>query len=133
MRKRIFLLIWLIGILFPIAWIGRFSSWFQGYFEVLFAREWVHIVMHIMLFAGLAILILFASDLPLTWKGLRWILLISLGVGVVQEYLQQVSGHIPDLRWNSLLDLGVDLGGAILGFGAAIIYQKMRRSHWPVT
>jgi hypothetical protein len=129
MRKRLLLLIWLAGILFPIAWIGRFSSWFQGYFEVLFAREWVHIVMHILLFAGLAILILFASELPLTWKGLGWILLITLAVGVVQEYLQQISGHIPDLRWNSLLDLGVDLGGAILGFGAAVVHQKLRRTH----
>jgi hypothetical protein len=129
MRKQLFLLIWLAGILFPIAWIGRFSSWFQGYFEVLFAREWVHIVMHILLFAGLAILILFASDLPLTWKGLGGILLITLAVGVVQEILQQISGHIPDLRWNSLLDLGVDLGGAILGFSAVIIYQKLRQTH----
>lgn len=129
MRKRWLLAIWVVGILFPIAWIGRFSSRFQGYFEVLFSREWVHIIMHIVLFAGLAILILFVSDLPLTWKGLGWILLITLAVGVMQEIFQQISGHIPDWRWNSLLDLGVDLSGAILGFGAAVVYQIRRRTH----
>jgi hypothetical protein len=129
MRKRIFLLLWITGILFPIAWIRRFSNRFQGYYEVLFSREWVHIIMHIVLFAGLALLILTVSDLSLTRKGLGLILLITLAVGITQEIFQQISGHIPDWRWNSLLDLGVDLSGATLGFGVAVFYQKVRRTH----
>jgi len=129
MRRRVFLLIWILGILFPIAWIGRSSPGFNRYFETVFALEWVHAVMHVLLYAGLANLILFSFDWQPTLKSLGSIVLIALVLGVIQEVIQQISGNIPYFRWNSLLDLGVDLGGALLGFGAAVGFSKLRGTY----
>ncbi len=129
MRSRFLLMLWVLGILFPMAWLGSFSPVFQQYFEIIFSEEWVHIVVHIGLYAGFAILILFAFDLKPGLSSLGWIVLIALVVGVGQEILQQITGHIPDLRWNSLLDLGVDILGASIGFAAVTVYKKQRQPY----
>jgi len=129
MRKRILLLIWILGILFPTAWIGRYSPGFSQLYEAVFSPEWVHWVMHAGLYAGFTILIIYAFDLRSKRKVLGWVLLITLGVGVVQESLQQITSNIPYLRWNSLLDLGVDLGGTLIGFGAAAVIKWYRRTY----
>jgi VanZ family protein len=81
--------------------------------------------MHAALYAGLVVLIMFAIDLRPSIKALIWVILISLGVGIVQEGLQLLSGA-QSLRWNSLIDLGVDTGGALFGYIMVIRIRKLR-------
>ena len=107
-------------------WIVRYFPGFQQHFNALFSREWVHVVIHLLLYAGFAILILYVFYLKPILKVLGWVLLITLGVGIVQEIFQQITSNIPYLRWNSLLDLGVNLVGALLGFGAAAGFRRLR-------
>ena len=111
------------------AWLVRHFPLFQQYFDFIFSKEWVHFVAHIVLYAGFAILILSTFNLKLEFSSFGWILLITLVVGVGQEMLQQISGHIPDLRLNSLLDLGINILGASIGFVAFTVYKKKRLSY----
>ena len=129
MRRRIFLFIWTLGILFPLPWMVRYFPGFQQQFNAAYSREWVHVVVHLLLYAGFSILILYVFDLKPGLKVLGWVLVTVLVVGVVQEIIQQITLNIPNLRWNSLLDLGVDLGGALLGFGAAAGFRILRESY----
>jgi len=126
MRRRLFLIIWTLGILFPLPWIVRYFPGFRSHFGAVFSREWAHVVMHLILYAGFAILIIHVFNLKPVPKVLGWVLLITLGVGVVQEIIQQIASNIPYLRWNSLFDLGVNLVGSLLGFGAAAGYRNLR-------
>jgi hypothetical protein len=54
-RLALFLL-WLAGILLPMAWFGRFSSSYRQAFNLIFSPQWMHIVMHAFLYAGLVVL-----------------------------------------------------------------------------
>jgi hypothetical protein len=114
MRKRVLLAIWTLGILFPTAWMGRFSKGYSERFNTIFSPEWMHWVMHAGLYAGLAILILVIFDLRLALKALRCVLLIALGLGVLQESFRLLS-NVQRLSLNSLYDLGIDLGGTLIG------------------
>ena len=129
MRRRIFLLIWTLGILFPLPWMVRYFPEFQQDFYAVFSREWVHVVVHLLMYAGFAILSLYVFDLKPVLKVLGWLLLIALGIGVVQEIIQQITSNIPYLRWNSLFDLGVNLVGTLLGFGATVGFRNLRDSY----
>jgi len=124
MRRRILLAIWVVGILFPMAWIGRYSSGFSKRFDAIFSPEWMHWVMHAGLYAGLTILILFAFDLRPTRKVFGWVLLIALGVGLTQESLQLLL-DVQRLGLNSLFDLGIDLGGTLIGYSVVIVYERV--------
>jgi hypothetical protein len=42
------------------AWLGKFSSRYQELFTAVFSPEWMQWVMHAALYAGLAILIIWA-------------------------------------------------------------------------
>jgi VanZ family protein len=125
MRKRTLLALWLLGILFPMAWFGQFFPRFRGIFNATFSPEWVHWVMHAALYAGLAVLVMSTFDLRPSMKALGWVLVISLGVGIIQEGLQLFS-DVQILRWNSLLDLGVDSGGTLAGFLVVTGIRKLR-------
>jgi len=125
MRKRILLVIWLIGIIFPMAWLGRFSSRYHNFFNALFSPEWVHWVMHAGLYTGLVILVICAFNLDSSGKTVVIALCVALGVGIVQESLQLLSG-VQVLRWNTLLDLGVDSAGALAGYGLVWGVAKRR-------
>ena len=46
MRAKLWLAIWLIGLLFPLAWLGRFSTAYRRVFNALFGPEWMHVGMH---------------------------------------------------------------------------------------
>jgi hypothetical protein len=119
MRKRIWLWLWIAGILFPMAWLGRFSTGFRRAFDALFGPLWVHILMHAGLFAVLGILI--GAQLRRKKNGLRLALFAMLLVGLLQEGLQSLSaGRI--LPAGSLFDLGIDLAGGLIG--VAIIHAQ---------
>jgi len=116
MHKRFILVFWLFCIIFPMAWLGRFSPRYQGFFNKLFSPEWIHWVMHAAIYAGLTLLVMFAFDLAPSRGTLGIIFSVVLITGIVQESLQLFSG-VQVLRWNTFLDLIVDSVGALLGYG----------------
>ena len=131
MRRRIFLSLWIILTLFPLAWIGHFSSSFREVYNALFGAEWVHWVMHAGLYAGLAILIISTFNKQASKKDLIIVLSAALGLGLAQEGLQLLT-YVEILEWNSLLDLGVDLLGALIGFSVFFFYKRSKRTYRPL-
>jgi hypothetical protein len=94
MKKTLLLLFWIAGILFPLAWLGKFSQGFRQAFDAVFGPLWMHILMHAGLFAFLALLI------ALQWskfsrlargKLVLPVLGAVLGVGLLQEGFQSLS------------------------------------------
>ena len=55
------------------------------------------------------------------------ILLVALSAGIVQESLQLFSG-VQVLRWNTILDLGVDSAGALAGYGLVWGIAQLREA-----
>lgn len=93
MRSRVGLLLWLVGILFPMVLVGKIWPAFGNVFDSLFAPDWVHVVMHALLYSVLGFLI--ASFIPLV--SLKPVLLSSfllLLIGIVQESLQLFSARL---------------------------------------
>jgi hypothetical protein len=115
-KSIVFLLFWLLGILFPMAWLGNFSKSYRQIFNTIFAPEWMHWLMHAALYAGLAILLVLVFTLPLNRRTVVLVLGIVLVVGLIQEGMQLFSA-VQIVSWNSFLDLGVDLVGAAIGLG----------------
>ena len=113
------LVLWLVGILFPMAWASRSNAAWSEWFNRVFAPTWVHIVMHAALYAVLA--------LGLSWlfgKHMRGLYLwgIVLLVALAQEGLQLWgASRLPG--WGEAFDLLVDAGGAAIGLW---IWQRLR-------
>jgi hypothetical protein len=114
MRLRWLLLLWLFGILFPVAMFRQFWPAFRRYFDAIFYPDWVHVLMHIILFAGFTLLLSWNFRLALSPVSTASVLLAALVVGVLQEALQTLSQQIFWLP-GVLFDLGVDLAGGIFG------------------
>ena len=60
MRKPfwiVIIVVWIVGILFPMAWFSNQSGGFSELFNRLFAPQWVHIGMHAGLYAVLMVLL----------------------------------------------------------------------------
>jgi hypothetical protein len=118
MGKRFILLLWLLGILLPVAWIVQ--SWLpaQTAFNWLFGPLWMHIVMHAWLFAVLAYLVAQMLGHRLGAGRYRWalcgalslVLLAALGQEAIQ-LAYKARAWCPD----EALDLTVDLAGCGLG------------------
>ena len=51
------------------------------------------------------------------------VVLAALGVGILQEGMQLISGA-QILGWNTCLDLGIDLLGAVIGIGVFAGYRR---------
>ncbi len=111
--RRIWLAVWLAGILFPMGMLRQFSPAFRSRFDAIFSPEWMHVLMHALLFAMLVLLISFAFNFHPRRKT-AIILLLLLLAGLFQEGLQWVT-HSTLPGWNSLFDLAVDLCGGTLG------------------
>lgn len=130
MRVRLGLILWLSGLIFPLAWLGRFSSTYRRAFNLIFGREWVHILMHAVLFAVLGILLVSALKIPLNRRGLLLAVLATLGVGISQEYVQVFSQGITPYRAEVIaqasFDLITDLLGGIIGLGALHLFGAVR-------
>jgi hypothetical protein len=127
MRVRLFLLAWIIGLLFPLAWLG--SSNYRNIFDNIFAPEWVHILLHTLLYAVLSMLLVLALGLSTNWTSIFKTLMIVLMVGTIQETLQWVSqGNLylgQAMIRNAGFDIIVDLIGSLIGL--AILYRLQDR------
>lgn len=128
MSKKLILIGWTIGILFPFGWLTRYSNVYRHVFDTVFGPLWVHILMHGLLYAVLAYLLagLLLRRSPRISRcrfglSLGLVLVIALG----QEGLQLLTlGKLPGAdEW---LDVGIDLTGGLLGL--LVFYVQMRIS-----
>jgi VanZ family protein len=118
MGKKLFILFWCGGILFPMAAVSRLNPAANSLFNTIFAADWVHILMHLFLYTALAGCLAWVLQ-DMSGKGLLKILGVCLFIGLLQESLQVYSTpHNPG--WPEAFDLLVDLVGAWIGIG---IYQ----------
>jgi glycopeptide antibiotics resistance protein len=133
MRTWVILGLWLAGILFPLAWLGRFSPLYRRVFDHLFGAEWAHIVMHAALYVILGVLVIAVAKLP---RGLRTVLAVIvsvLAIGVLQEAFQFISqgGGLlrPEILAHSAFDLTVDLVGGLLALLLVYLFKKDKVWH----
>jgi hypothetical protein len=132
MRIRIVLVILLLGILFPIHWLGHLSSTSEKVMDVLFGAEWIKIIVHMASFAGLGALLVIVARLPPRWSSVLILSGSILAIGVLQEYLQwltrdeEISAITAILR--SSFDLVIDFLGGLLG--AAGAFWVTQKSGW---
>jgi hypothetical protein len=57
MRSRIWLGLWIVGILFPMAFLGKVWPGFGKVFNATFSSVWSHVLMHTLLYAVLGFLL----------------------------------------------------------------------------
>ena len=127
MRKKLILIGWVVGILFPFGWLTRHSDSYRQVFDTIFGPLWVHILMHSLLYAVLAYLLaglLLRGPSPVISRyhlGLLLVLILAIALG--QESLQLLyQGRLPGAdEW---LDIGVDLAGGSLGL--LVFYLRKR-------
>lgn len=125
-KKKIFLLLWLGGMLFPLNLLIKPTSLARQVFRAALYSELSHVVMHILLFSGLVFLLFLIFDLPLTKRSAVMLGICVLAVGLGQEYFQlQVKGRT--FGGPEIFDLGVDLVGGTLGWIAYRTFQHYRR------
>ncbi|RPI33136.1 MAG: hypothetical protein EHM70_06945 [Chloroflexota bacterium] len=125
MRSRWLILVWILGILFPMAWLGKYSAGFRRAFDAIFAPTWMHILMHALLYTVLVVLLLVMFRWQASWKTAARALSIVLVVGCAQEGLQSLGAGI-FYASAALFDLGVDLAG---GIGGILIGVWLARIH----
>lgn len=111
---------WLAAILFPVYLPARFWPGFQAVFDGALKPDWVHISLHLALYAGLALLILCLSkpERKRPWLTLLGIVIL---VGGFQEIFQSLSQGAFYLS-GTIFDLGVDVLGAFIGYGLYRFY-----------
>jgi glycopeptide antibiotics resistance protein len=121
MRNKLLLSGWLLGMLFPLNWLRDRMPVIRRNFDFIFAPEWVHVIAHVALFAGLVILIAHTFHLKGGIKDTAVIFLVLLAVALLQETLQLPAKHRPP-GWAEVFDLGIDLVGGLLGWW--IVFAK---------
>jgi len=114
MRTRIWIVLWIAGILFPMEFLARLWPAFGRIFNPIFAPDWMHIVMHSLLYAMLAFLLAQVVH-PISPRAILLLLGVGLLVGCLQEGLQLFSAGVWPGWPPEILDLSVDLGGTIIG------------------
>lgn len=121
MRRSAILLVWLAGILFPMALLTRFSATYSRLFGRVFNPLWVHLLMHAFLFAGLAYLLARhlgrRTAMTSGWRLVVGVLGLVLVVALLQESIQLLYKARP-LGMDEVLDVGIDFAGGVLGIMA---------------
>jgi hypothetical protein len=132
MRSRLVLGLWILALLFPAVALRKVSSAYRLAFDRVFDPEWVHVVMHLLLYAGLGILLVAAFRLGSSWRTWLALAAVALLIGSAQEILQWLSlGETRSLGWMVQLsgfDLVVDALGISLGMGAGLRLRKLTRA-----
>ena len=118
MKRYFVLLAWLIGILLPMAWFGRFSESYRQLFDTVFGPSWMHVVTHAILFAVLAYLLTTIVRTPVGKQGYGRVMIVviiaTLLIALLQELIQLgYKGRA--FGYAEVFDLGVDMAGVCLG------------------
>jgi hypothetical protein len=118
MRRPAILLLWIAGMLFPMAWLTRFSAIYSRLFERVFNPLWVHVLMHAFLFAVLAYLLIRQraghAVAARRWRTAVLALGLVLAMAVAQEGIQLLYKARP-VGADEVLDIGIDLAGGVFG------------------
>jgi len=128
---KLILGLWVIGALFPLGALRYLSPEVRLVFDAIFGYEWIHVLLHPLLFAGLSFLLVWTtqsawSPIELRPGKIFLVMMACLGIGVVQEGLQTLVQGLP--TWHGfLVDLCLDLTGGVIGLGAWWAYQKRIR------
>ena len=129
MKRYFVLLAWLVGILAPMAWFGRFSEPYRQLFDAIFGPPWMHVVTHAALFAVLAYLLAtIVSALAGTQEDGRVMIVVviaALSVALLQEIIQ-LGYKGRGFGYAEVFDLGVDMAGVCLGL--ALFWWLRQRS-----
>jgi VanZ family protein len=92
----------------------RFSLSYKTGFDWVFKSEVTHVVMHILLYAGLAWLISIVFSNKKKRISPVKVVLIVFCVSILQEAIQLVSIKCL-VGWDDILDILIDLSGALIG------------------
>jgi VanZ family protein len=114
MRSRIWIVLWIVGILFPMEFLARLWPAFGSIFNPIFSPDWMHIIMHSLLYAMLAFLLAQVVH-PVSRKAILILVGLGLLVGCLQEALQLFSAGAWPGWPPEILDLCVDLAGTLIG------------------
>ena len=126
MRSRLWILIWVLCILFPMAFLSRAWPAFGEVFRAVFSPEWMHILMHAGLYGVLGFLLIRQLHV-VRGAALASALAVLLVVAVLHETLQVVSAGAWPGWWEELKDLLVDLLGGCAGIGAGWLWASRGR------
>jgi VanZ family protein len=131
MRSRarfvLWLILWIAGILFPMEFLARVWPAFGGICNTIFAPDWMHIIMHRLLYGALVFLLAQAIP-PVSSKAMLALVGLDLLVGFLQEGLQLLSAGMWPGWPPEILDLSVDLIGASMGIGLSRLTLRIQRS-----
>jgi VanZ family protein len=122
---RILTILWIIGILFPMAFLGKLWPSFGSVFDAIFEPNWMHILMHGLLYAIFGFLLTLWVK-PTSIKAVFLLLGLSLLVGILHESLQLLTAHLWPGLLPELFDLGVDLAGAAFGIGIGLVVLRRK-------
>ena len=114
--RIVILILWCIGILFPFYFMRRFSHLYKTGFDWAFKSNITHVLMHVFLYAILALLISIAFSNNKKLISPVKVILIVLGISVLQETIQLVSIKYP-VGWDDIFDIFVDVSGGFIGVG----------------
>ncbi len=128
MKRKWLLLLWLVGILAPMAWLARFIPGYDQLFNFVFGPVWMHWLSHALLFAVLAFLLL---TLLVPQEGRRWPrVAMVLGIVLLTAFAQErIQLWYKARAWggDEWFDLGVDLMGATAGL---LAWASARARRW---
>ena len=128
MKRQRLLLLWLLGILAPMAWLAHFIPGYNELFNFVFGPPWMHWLSHALLFAVLGFLLLSLSNTgrKITWSQVMLVFGIILVVAWLQESIQLWAKA---RAWGSdeWFDLRVDIAGATGGMILLAIRKKRER------
>jgi hypothetical protein len=121
--KKLFLTIWICGILFPAAWASQKWPTTAALFQRFFGTETPHILAHIFLFTvlGCAAYLVIPGARQHWWIALLLILLIALMQESVQVFA--FGGSISN---EELFDLRVDITSGLAGIFLGAYYARTR-------
>lgn len=125
MRKRgllVFVIFWVVGILFPMAFLGKSWPAVGKVFDLIFSPGWMHILMHALLYTVLGFLL--ALWIPPRAGRIIQLSAICLMVGVLHEAVQLLTAHTWPGWMPELFDLGVDLGGSAIGISLGWLVNR---------
>jgi hypothetical protein len=105
--------------LFPMGWLAQQWPFFERVTDFIFGTEAMHVVGHLVLFAGMGTAVLTIFPRLQTYPRFYFALMFSFGF--VQETLQLISFKHHFFGGNELLDLAVDL------LAASVVWQIIKR------
>ncbi len=130
--KKLFLVIWVAGILFPAAWASQYNPTTAAIFNRVFAQNWVHVLAHSVLYAILGGLIFSlvvprSQQSPASGGQVLALISITLALGILQEGLQIITAGAP-FTHEEFFDLRVDILAGLAGMALVAYWRGKSRS-----